>query len=131
MFNEIQQYIKDLPRDFDCSLVMADIKEQFPFSYQEIFNNVNHVLTPGDAANISSDRELAHYTKAEMLLVSIIEDATDFHHSTLTNLITHYTNDYIKTINADIEGIEEEARESADDRQQDIDCDNAERGRSI
>jgi len=104
-------------------------------SYQEIFNDVNHALTAGDSSNICSDRDLAHFTKAEMLLVSIIEDAADGTHETLADLITHYTNDYIKTVNAEIEDIEDEAIEASltamRDKQQDIDCDNAERARSI
>jgi hypothetical protein len=121
MFNEIQQYIKDKDYSINnddsiCLEIMADFKENLINAYWEIFEMIEYRMQDDNSCD---------------LLNGITKDALDDNHETLTNLITHYTNDYIKTINADIEGIEEEARESADDRQQDIDCDNSERLRSI
>ena len=140
MFTEIQQYIKDKEYNreygfFACLEINADFKENLPEAYREIFGEVHGALVCGGSDSIVSDRSLERYTRAEMLLISTVEDAFDDLHSTLANLITHHTNDYIKTVTVEIEDIEDEAIEvsltAMRDKQQDIDCDNAERARSI
>jgi len=127
MFTEIQQYIKDKDypvnnSDSTCLEIMADFKDNIPEAYEEISYEIYYQMEENRIKN--SD-----------WITSIIEDAIDGHHDTLTNLITHHTNDYIKTVNAEIEDIEDEAIEvsltAMRDKQQNIDCDNSERLRSI
>ena len=136
MFTEIQQYIKDKDYpvnndDSTCLQILADFKESLPDAHEEIQDRLTALITLPDSVLYFSDDGFENYERVKSVIYSVVTDALDGHHETLTNLITYHTNDYIKTINAEIEDIEEEARESANDNQQDIDSDNSERLRSI
>ena len=129
MFNSIQKYIIDSELDnknedfdeFKCRAILAEFKENFNESYEQIFDDVEYAI------NVSR----VELGKPEMLIRSIIEDAMDYSHETLTNLITHYTNECIKEQLELIEEIRELAEESKLDAQQDIDGDNAQRARDL